>query len=206
MTSFVPIELSLKKFSDKTLEQIAGIQRNAFFGIVESIIYTTPVDTGRARSGWMSDVDQFDTTVPIVQNITGEAAAQIAIDSAHRAIGKHKLGQDLTLSNSVEYIRLLDAGSSLQAPSGMIQDALSQYRQFVEEAAKGGSFGRTSGLAAASGASSFGKAFKSFGLRHAALGSVAKGTHGLRKNIVSKAFRSSEKKQRRSNKPKKGIT
>jgi hypothetical protein len=61
------------------------------------VIKTTPIRTGRARSGW-------------------------------RYSPRYKLGyQGALIQNRVEYIGILDRGSSKQAPNGIVEPAIDKF-------------------------------------------------------------------------------
>lgn len=130
------IELKFKAVKDLTTQKVAKIQRAVFLDISKRVIERTPVDTGRARSGWDAEVDNFATNLN--QEVTKERplgpdqATAKALESALAATGKHVVGQDLCLGNSVEYIQYLNSGSSKQAPAGMTDEVLNEYKTIVE--------------------------------------------------------------------------
>jgi len=129
------VELKFKAIGQMTVEKVSAIQRAVFLEMGKRIIERTPVATGRARSGWNADVEEFNTEVsfPFATNqfLTGDEATQKAINSTLAATGKHKTGQDLTLSNNVEYITYLNNGSSKQAPAGMTDEVINEFEGVV---------------------------------------------------------------------------
>ena len=72
------------------------------------IIKRTPVDTGRARSGWIYSVNKPKTT----GRRKPDSMAQKVLDKTHY------------LTNDVDYVNELESGSSKQAPRGMVRIAL----------------------------------------------------------------------------------
>lgn len=131
------LELKFKSIGKLAADKVAQIQRAVFLDISKRVIDMTPVDTGRARSGWVGDVDKFTVdTNAIESNLSPEAATAKAMDSALKATASHKTGQDLTLGNSVEYIQYLNSGSSKQAPAGMTDVVLNSFKSVVEVRAK----------------------------------------------------------------------
>lgn len=127
------IELKFKGIGEMAVEKVAKIQRAVFLDLSKRVIDKTPVDTGRARSGWMGDVDQFKIDANRIAGKMGaDAASQKAYDSCLEATGKHEVGQDLTLANSVEYIQYLNSGSSKQAPAGMTDEVLNEFKNVVD--------------------------------------------------------------------------
>lgn len=134
------VELRFKDIAGLTMEKVAKIQRATFLNISARVIDKTPVDTGRARSGWFADVETFNTGTNEEQRdkrISAEEASQRSINSALSATARHAVGQDLTLANSVEYIQYLNSGSSKQAPAGMTDSVINDFKTFVEDATRG---------------------------------------------------------------------
>lgn len=130
------VELRFKQIKKLTLEKSARIHRAVFFEISKRVIDKTPVDTGRARGGWHGDVNVFTPAEGEFKGSAAEASAH-AMQSVTEAVAKHQIGQDLTLSNGVEYIRPLDQGhSKIQAPNGMTAEAINELSAVVEVTAR----------------------------------------------------------------------
>lgn len=92
--------------------------------LFSSIVYMTPVKTGKARGGWQisigsrpaSDVDRLDpeggdTIIAELSNLKG--ASPFA---------------NVFISNLTDYIEQLEGGSSTQAPFGIVTVALPAFR------------------------------------------------------------------------------
>lgn len=103
----------------------------------------TPVDTGRARSNWNVSVGKPDTRTFEAGDERSSYAQQDTKKTAEnaRAVGQVNFwrGDIGWLANGLRYIRLLEQGSSKQAPSGMVRINIEGMRPWLtKEAAKAG--------------------------------------------------------------------
>ena len=134
------IAVRLKQIENLTKERVSQVQRKVFFELSKQIINMTPVDTGRARANWQGNVNGFKPgEVKLQQNqrLGREASASVAEASVLAAMAVHDHGDSLNLGNNLEYIEFLDKGSSTQAPAGIVDVALNNFRPLVHiEAAK----------------------------------------------------------------------
>jgi len=100
--------------------------RRAAIAADSSVVLGTPVDTGRARAGWIATVGSPSGMLPA----QGDKEGQTTIAQARTVIESWKLGgAPIFLTNNVVYIQALDEGSSAQAPYGMTAAAI-QAAQF----------------------------------------------------------------------------
>lgn len=93
------------------------------------LVRTTPIDTGRAISNWRIGVGSpaagiIDAHAPGLSGSTFETNADVTIALAKAEISQYREGQDLHITNNLEYISDLDNGSSVQAPTGMSAQAV----------------------------------------------------------------------------------
>lgn len=120
----------LQGFEDRSLEKIDRIIRYTVLEIRTRLIIRTPVDTGRARNGWILGVDARPAGEPGGLDPTGQGAAErIAAAVPYRAAGHVYF-----IANNVPYIRDLEDGGSKQAPSGMAKITLLEVPQIVDRA------------------------------------------------------------------------
>lgn len=101
--------------------------RRTVLVIDQSLVTSTPVDTGRARSNWI--VSSGPSTRIIDAYAPGESGSTRGQNTrAAQAQAKAFLeSTDATviyISNNLEYIRFLNEGSSAQAPAGFIEAAV----------------------------------------------------------------------------------
>lgn len=108
--------------------------------ILKALLDTTPVDTTEAVSNWRVGTTVTAAIPPHVPGIGGStraASIAIAIAEGEAAIRAHKYADVLVIFNSAGHIRLLDEGSSAQAPAGFVAKAVLAGR-LAARAQKGG--------------------------------------------------------------------
>jgi len=98
-------------------EEILDMQDKASIQVVNGVSEKMPVDTGRARGGTQTKMGSPHTNDPNRPDKTG----QLSLIEAQSALETLKLGDDVFVSNNVEYVSFLEDGSSQQAPKGMFQ-------------------------------------------------------------------------------------
>lgn len=115
----------MKSFGDRLNKRAKEIEdgvtkavREAALAIDRRVIFSTPVDTGRARANWRAAVGG-----PFVKELNSTNAGE-ALSQAQAAVAGSKPGQAIYISNNVPYITRLNEGSSAQAPAGFVEDAL----------------------------------------------------------------------------------
>lgn len=119
--------MNLAQFSARVKEIGKGIEVNMGKGVADiatavnqTIILSTPVDTGHARGNW-----QIGLGSPVTSVIDGFDKDGGSTIEKNNAVIKTRLpGQDIVISNNVHYIGLLNAGSSAQAPAMFVQIAV----------------------------------------------------------------------------------
>lgn len=105
--------------------------RRVALAATQTLITSTPVDTGAARSNWQvglgGPVD--DVREPLA---TGASATGPAISAAQEEIAGFVEGE-LYISNPLPYIGRLNEGSSSQAPEGFVEKAIAVAVNAVRE-------------------------------------------------------------------------
>lgn len=129
----------VRAYAAKTVQLIAkDMTAAAFTEVATRIIQMTPVLTGTARSNWLPTVDVPSNEVIEPHEELGNNAAGFTGDLTGAPLTseeKSKLtqaidafrkgnGTKLYLSNNLDYIAKLDAGSSQKAPGGMVDPAI----------------------------------------------------------------------------------
>lgn len=103
----------------------------------QTAVLKTPVDTGRARANWVVSVGAPSFLVkdgPGGKNPKAEATA-VALEHGRGAVLGYRLGKGgIFITNSVPYVGVLDAGSSVQAPKGMTADAIRAAKKQLGDA------------------------------------------------------------------------
>lgn len=103
------------------------------------VVTATPVDTGRARTGWSLAIGAPDSYVPpedIYPNMQSGGARATATRDAYNILRPLLAqGADVYTSvfdtNAVPYIEELNAGSSRQAPSDYVSRAVTVVTQMI---------------------------------------------------------------------------
>lgn len=96
----------------------------------QALVLATPVDKGRARSNWQVSVGrpilaEIEPYAPGDKLGLGETAnASGALEQARAALARDIGEEPIYITNNVEYINVLNAGHSAQAPAGFVEEAL----------------------------------------------------------------------------------
>jgi len=86
--------------------------------LFQALVSGTPVDTGYARGNWLIDFGRENLRT------IGSRESPPGVPSAGQ-VDAWRIDQgNLVFHNSVEYIVYLDAGSSAQAPQGIVDPAI----------------------------------------------------------------------------------
>lgn len=127
------------------------LAKQAALAIVQDLLLITPVDVGTALSNWQVSLD-FPSAIVIPAfvpsprgrtingkwqhatsiEVTRENNASTSMSLASALISSKKPGQPLFITNNLPYIRVLDSGSSDQAPAGFIDRVQIIAQSFVD--------------------------------------------------------------------------
>tara|TARA_Y100001937_G_scaffold4998_1_gene6611 strand:- start:515 stop:910 length:396 start_codon:yes stop_codon:yes gene_type:complete len=105
------------------------IVRTATIDLFSGVIRDTPVDTGRARGNWVTQVG-----LPAQEEIERDdpdgslAIAEVISETPELA------GREVFLSNALPYIEGLENGRSMQSPAGMVRRNFARVRRIVDAA------------------------------------------------------------------------
>lgn len=130
------LRLKVKKLDDvgNDIAIIAGI------AVIKELVYRTPVDTSQAISNWQAFIGSPKDKI-INAHFVGNAGStrfQSAEETTFNAIAilkSKKPGQKIYISNSLDYIKDLNDGSSSQAPAGFVEAAVMVAKQVVRSKA-----------------------------------------------------------------------
>lgn len=100
------------------------------YSIVEEEVILTPVDTGRARSNWLTSpgaplravIEPYSPGEKLGRGETGNAAGALGLALA--AVELTPPGMSIHITNSTPYIEDLNNGVSPQAPAGFVENAI----------------------------------------------------------------------------------
>ena len=129
MNDFHRLVARLRK-SAKNLDKVGSeAAKTVANTIVRELVYRTPVDESTALSNWVVTIGR-STSGQIPAHIVGKQgstrfqSAEITIQNAAAALLGKKSGQNIYISNKLDYISELNDGSSLQAPAGFVEAAI----------------------------------------------------------------------------------
>lgn len=110
-------ELDVTKFAKQTEINLETVVKRVSFDVYNKAKQNTPVDTGRARGSWNISEEYADlSSLPQGQYPSGTS----------NAVGNISGKEEVHVSNNVEYIDVLDQGSSRQAPQGIVDITVAQ--------------------------------------------------------------------------------
>jgi len=127
----------LNKYADKLEAAPSKVAAEVSILLVRELVERTPVDTSKALSNWLLSLEDpvlvdLDAYYPGVFGSTQTASANEAIAFAKLQAAKKKPGQPIFVSNSAEYIRDLENGSSSQAPAGFTKQSVMVARKQIK--------------------------------------------------------------------------
>lgn len=110
-------------------KRIDYVHRNLGIMLFTGILYGTPVEYGQARGGWFTGKGFPEMGGPGRLDPTGVIVAR-EIQSVCMSA---KFTDILFFVNNVDYIEVLEYGSSKQAPEGMVRLNVARVRRMVTE-------------------------------------------------------------------------
>lgn len=119
----------LRLFFAKARENQELVVRKVALDLLTSLIYKSPVDTGRFRGNWFVQQDTAAQTTEAVDTSGAETIAR-----AQGQIARFRLGGTLYLVNHLPYGQPLEYGHSQQAPGGMVRITVAEFDQFITKA------------------------------------------------------------------------
>lgn len=123
-------ENSISIYSDLE-DEVGARSRKLMIKIDRRVVLETPRDTGSAKASWLASVGRPDNRIVNIDDDSELSASQlIAIENGAAEIKKSKGFDTIYICNNQPYIKRLNEGWSLQAPSNYI-DAI-----IAEEVAK----------------------------------------------------------------------
>lgn len=101
--------------------------------VLTGVVNKTPVDTGRARSNWMTAVNEVpENTIEVKDRISREQASAESLNRGVPVIESMPAFSTVSVANNLPYIGVLEYGSSKQAPDGMVRTTLAEIESSFE--------------------------------------------------------------------------
>jgi hypothetical protein len=98
------------------------LKRKVAIRVDNTVVFATPVDTGRARSNW---IVQLGSPATNTVETLGSNAASESIAKARVGIESAQSGDVIHITNNLAYISKLNDGWSAQAPANFVAEAVS---------------------------------------------------------------------------------
>lgn len=109
--------LDLNKFNkDLTEQQLGTLVRKVALQVLSGVVFSTPVDTGRARGNWQVSLDRPATGSLNLLDKQGRTV----VSTGSVTIGRAPVFGHIWVTNNLPYIERLEYGHSKQAPAGML--------------------------------------------------------------------------------------
>jgi hypothetical protein len=139
VASFSQFGKNMKRRASDAERNVDKVIREVALIADRELVLQTPVDTGRARSNWIVTIGRPSTEVispysPGSKGSSGSENANAAIAQGSLVIAQRRSGEDISISNNVPYIGLLNQGSSAQAPAQFVQAAVQRAVAAVRKA------------------------------------------------------------------------
>ncbi len=114
------------RLRDRSDQLVRGVMLEA----LKRIAMRTPVDTGRARGNWNVAIGAPD----LANNPHKlDPLGTFVWDAGSRVIARFRAGDVAYITNSIDYVRYLEEGSSTQAPEGMVGRTVAELRPMVRQ-------------------------------------------------------------------------
>lgn len=128
--------MKVAEFGVSSLKEAEQTRRAITLKLFTSIILDTPVDTGRLRGNWRTQVDAPKLQVIARDDKGGGAATQEAVENLGDGTGKD-IGVYFT--NSLPYAAGIEyEGRSKKAPEGMVRRNIARIKALVRRAVQEG--------------------------------------------------------------------
>ncbi|MBF0481697.1 MAG: hypothetical protein HQK81_12325 [Desulfovibrionaceae bacterium] len=118
---------ALNSLAEQLSNNSGIVVKRAVFMLVERLIMTTPVDTGRCMAGWQVSVDSESDCAPPPGDYPNVNISKF--------FGLPYAKEIYNIENNVEYVLPLENGHSKQAPSGFIANGLASFADYFEKCA-----------------------------------------------------------------------
>lgn len=109
-------------FNKKVIGTLEKAVRQCAVIVDQTLVATTPVDTGRARANWLPSLN-------VPRTDKKEPGQPESVDSV---LGSYKISDTIYITNNLPYIQRLNDGYSIKAPAGFVESAIERGRRAVK--------------------------------------------------------------------------
>lgn len=124
------IDRQVKKAKKLLDKQLGKTIRGTTLALLSAIVKDTPVDTGRLRGNW-------DTTLNQESSFRNEAikdpSGAVAISKSSTALSKYKPGDEIYLTNNLEYAVVIEDGDDKRRGHHMVERAKVSFNTQLEK-------------------------------------------------------------------------
>lgn len=119
--------LDLSRIEKSIAGDIAEFMQKTVFEIYKGVTIKSPVDTGRFKGNWNINIGAPNYTVQQSATSSPYGTAQSVTSELFKIDGT----KPVYISNGLPYAAKLETGYSKQAPIGMVDITLTEYRAFI---------------------------------------------------------------------------
>lgn len=138
--------LELDKLVRNARASVEEVYRKAAFDLTSAIVFRTPVDTGRLRGNWQTQLG----SAPDGEIEGTDSAGHGTLGKANGVIFSAQLSDSIFVVNNLPYAEVVEyglypnppkrgtktiGGYSKQAPAGMVRVSIREFTAFIEAAA-----------------------------------------------------------------------
>ena len=129
---------NLESLTDQLGEGANELKQKVATAILRDLLENVPVDTTAALSNFQVSLQtprlsEIGARIPGKQGSTREASLAATETEALRVIAGSSAGEVIYITNTVDYLKYLNDGSSTQAPAGFIERSVLIGRRLVKE-------------------------------------------------------------------------
>lgn len=110
------------------------VVKDAAIAILDTVVHTTPHDTGRARRNWSASIRTSRPTNATTEDTDYDGDLTVAEGTAIIKASPRAPGQGIFISNALEYIVPLNEGHSQQAAAGFVERGVQSGVDSVKQA------------------------------------------------------------------------
>lgn len=119
----------LNAFNKKTNNNIEKVLRGTALSLFTQVIIRSPVDTGALRGNWQTNLKKPKTST--IDRL--DPAGSSAINEAKSITDRLAVGGNVFMTNNLPYAKIIEEGSSSQAPNGMVRITVLEFRRVINK-------------------------------------------------------------------------
>lgn len=127
---------ALDQFQEDFEEKLLEAFRLAVVEVGEELIRRSPVDSGRFVNNWMTENSKWPSKRRRNTPDPSAAAALEELRSVAASMTLESMRRGVTITNNSAYARVLEFGSSAQAPEGMVRVTEAMWADIFERAVR----------------------------------------------------------------------